>query len=351
MLRFAWKYWPFTLGLAILISSLRAGEADPLDAYLEHVGNATEEELLVAAADELEGDPARELEVEQVDLPGEDDEWIKVELDVAKNDLRTMEALEKLKVVIESLEFANADLRNVIRIIGERLDINFIFDTDEITGTVSLRLRNVRLRDALDSILTTRKLAIVSAPSGIFRIVPQEQIGRQLIETRTEVIQLNWISAEDVVETMEPFLTDNGAMRHNEESNSIIIIDVPPQIVVIRDLIGQIDQPERQVMLEARLVDINVGALKDLGTEWNVSKLNENLPQRTTIANEEGDRLIQFIDPSTGLPGSYTLPDIFQRGVTEILDPRTGSVISSANSLTDTLDGSIPWPGSATHWR
>lgn len=203
-------------------------------------------------------------------------ERIQVTFGESEKDLLTRAAVEKLNAPIESLEFSNADLRNVIRIIGERLNINFIFDAGDITGNITLRLRNVRLRDAMDSILKTRKLAIIVDPSGIFRIVPQEQINRSAIETRTEVIQLNWIPAEEVAKTMKPFLSSEkeGRLVPNKEANTIIVTDVPPQIEVIRKLIEKIDTPQREVMIEARLIDINIGALHDLSTDLSISKLN-----------------------------------------------------------------------------
>lgn len=218
-------------------------------------------------------------------------ERIQMTFGESEKDLLTREAVQKLEAPIESLEFSNADLRNVIRIIGERLNINFIFDANDINGNITLRLRNIRLRDALDSILKTRKLAIIVDPSGIFRIVPQEQINRKTIETRTEVIPLNWIRAEDVAKTMKPFLSSDteGRLVPNTESNSVLITDVPPQIEVIRKLIKQIDVPERQVMIEARLIDINIGALKDFQTDLSVSKLNKNWQNGTGYIDEAGE--------------------------------------------------------------
>jgi type IV pilus assembly protein PilQ len=207
---------------------------------------------------------------------GNGSEKIEVTFEEPEKDILTRRAMDKLEVIIESLEFSNADLRNVIRIIGERLDINFIFDAGEISGKVTLRLRNVRLRDALDSILTTRRLAIVADRSGIFRIVPDSQVGRKAVETRTEVITLNWISSLDVKETMEPFISDGfGKMQANEESNTLIVTDVPPQLEVIKGLIREIDKAERQVAVEARLADVNIGAIRELGTRWTAHKPNE----------------------------------------------------------------------------
>ena len=204
-------------------------------------------------------------------------EKINLVFDKPDQDIITRQALEKLNVIIESLEFANADLQNVIRIIGERLNVNFIFDAQDITGKVTLRLHNVRLRDALDSILNSRKLAIVADRSGIFRIVPKEQVGGKSVETKTEVLQFNWVSAQDIQKSLKAFLNEGtGKMEFNEESNTLIVTDVPPQLEIIKDLIKQIDLPERQVLIEARLADVNIGALRNLGTKWSGTTPNKD---------------------------------------------------------------------------
>lgn len=242
-------------------------------------------------------------------------ERIQVTFGESEKDLLTRAAIEKLDAPIESLEFSNADLRNVIRIIGERLNINFIFDAGDITGNITLRLRNVRLRDAMDSILKTRKLAIIVDPSGIFRIVPQEQINRSAIETRTEVVQLNWIPASVVAQTMKPFLSSEkeGRLVPNTDANTIIITDVPPQIEVIRKLIEKIDVPQREVMIEARLIDINIGALHDLRTDLSISKVNgdfQNGPLNhvitSTISSENGVPTTKVEDKVTQLAMPYS---------------------------------------------
>ncbi|MCL5270629.1 MAG: secretin and TonB N-terminal domain-containing protein [bacterium] len=245
-----------------------------------------------------------------------------------ENDILAKQAMEKLDVMVDSLVFPDAKLSNVIRTIGERLNINFIFDAEDITGNVTLRLHNVRLRDALDSILTTRKLAIVVDASGIFRIVPQEQVGRKTVETHTEVIQLNWVSAADVVKTLKPFISDDvGRLEFNEESNVLIVTDVPPQIEVVKDLVSQLDKAERQVLVEARLVDINIDAARDLGTEWSAvtdETLNAVIQGITVAA---GEATLGFGDKIGIFGNTYNLNAIFRaletRNVAELLaNPR-----------------------------
>lgn len=248
-------------------------------------------------------------------------------------DIMTQQALEKLNVLIESLEFSNADLQNVIRIIGERLNINFIFDAGDISGKVTLRLHNVRLRDALESILSSRKLAIVADRSGIFRIVPREQVGGKTVETKTEVIQLKWLSALDLEKTLRSFITPEiGKMEVNEESNTVIVTDVPPQLEIVKNLVEQIDIAERQVVIEARLADVNIGALRELGTKWSATKLNEDAITHNITRSHEKSSIMG--------PDGSTQPTLINRVTDDIM--LGGSRVGTRETVKDMLHPEIP---------
>jgi type IV pilus assembly protein PilQ len=220
-------------------------------------------------------------------VAGADGPTMQMNLAEPEKDVLTRQAESKLDVQIGSLTFKETDLADVIRFIGKKLGLNFIFDAAAIQGKVTLTLQNVRVRDALDSILSAQKLAMVPDKGGIFRIVPQAQVGVKEIETKTEVIQLNWVQAADVDKTMKAFLSKDGRIETHEESNIVIITDTPPNVANIKDLIARVDQPERQVMIEARLVDINLGNTKDLGTEWALShKRRDSSYSNTTLGGD-----------------------------------------------------------------
>lgn len=313
------KGWLIVAALGLLLSAGLAGaaESDPLADYVSYADAQVTDELQVAqvsgereSAVVAEAEPVGNSAAEA----GDTREKIMVSFEETDEDILTRQAVEKLDVIVESLEFANADLKNVIRLIGERLNINFIFDANDISGKITLRLQNVRLRDALNSILTTRRLAMVADRSGIFRIVPQAQVGMTEVETRTEVLTLNWVNAEDVLETMKPFLTqDVGEMQFNEESNKLIVTDVPPQIETIKRLLNEIDIPERQVMIEARLADVDIGAAREFSTNWSASKINADaITRRTTRERETTDFL-----SADGSSGSGYVRDIHGDIVTD----------------------------------
>jgi type IV pilus assembly protein PilQ len=101
--------------------------------------------------------------------------------------------------------------------------------------------------------------------------VPQAAVNRSVVEVATEVIELNWRDATDIAATFRTFLSDHGSLQANEESQAVIITDVPPQIMRIRELIKQIDRPDRQVIIEARLVDVAIEAVRALGVTWSLA--------------------------------------------------------------------------------
>lgn len=187
-----------------------------------------------------------------------------------------------------TLDFKNADIQNVIRLLSARTGLNILLDPSEVKGNITLHLDNVRLGYALDNILKVNKLAYVIETGGIVRIVPESRVGRSQVETHTEVINLNWRDATIVEKTFTPFLSEHGSMKANEEAQAIVITDTPPNIAKIKELIQQIDRPDRQVVIQARLVDIQIDATRNLNSSWSLSKLNKQAGEHLLSKGEAG---------------------------------------------------------------
>jgi len=172
-----------------------------------------------------------------------------------------------------SLDFKDADLQNVIRSLAKRAGINLILTRNQVKGIVTLQLTNVRLGHAMDAILKTNSLAYIIEPGGIVRIVPLSQVKTETIEIKTEYIPINWVNAQNVQKTLSAFISDKGQLRADQDANGIIITDVPAKVEQISALIERMDQPEKQVMIEARLVDLTEQARRDLGIVWGLTRI------------------------------------------------------------------------------
>ncbi|MFH0792665.1 MAG: secretin and TonB N-terminal domain-containing protein [bacterium] len=221
------------------------------------------------------------------------------------------------------LTFKDQDIQNVLRLIASRTGLNILMSPKQVSGTVTLQLRNVRLGTALDSILKVNDLAYVREADGIIRIVPLSEVQTSKIELKTEIIELNWVPATGLKRSIEPFLTKNGKIEADEFSNSLIVVDSPPNLETIRLLIKKIDVPEKQVMIEARLVEVNSAVTKSFNINWSVLRSDQ-----------------QGASPLTGvlntfIPGIPATPDT--------INPITGEIIEGTAATADSF-GALSGP-------
>ncbi|HPB30886.1 MAG TPA: secretin N-terminal domain-containing protein, partial [Candidatus Sumerlaeota bacterium] len=195
-------------------------------------------------------------------------------------------AEEDIFARLVTLRFKDADLQNIIRLIAQQTGLNVIMAKSQVSGTITVNLEDVPLGSALDAILKTHGLAFVREPGGIVRIVPRSEIQAAKIETKTVHIPVNWVPATTLANTLRPFLsTAEGAqIQADSESNALIIIDTPPNVETLIALAEKLDVPEKQVMIEMRLVDIGKNLLRDIGTNWS---LNQQQKYRTTTSGGE----------------------------------------------------------------
>lgn len=200
-----------------------------------------------------------------------------------------------------TLDFKNADIQNVIRLIAARTGLNILMNPGEVQGRITLSLDNVPLRDALDNILKVNKLAYIIETGNILRIVPEGRVGRGVVETQTVVMELNWRDATDVAETFEPFLSSHGDIKANSETQTVIITDVPPNLIKVQDLIRQIDNPDRQVIIQARLVDILEDWNRTLESQFAVRK-SSDIPTADKHSPITGGNVGLFNQNSFGVP-------------------------------------------------
>lgn len=179
-----------------------------------------------------------------------------------------------------SLNFQNVEVRAVLQVISDFTNLNVVV-SDSVTGSLTLRLKDVPWDQALDIILNTRGLDMRKNGNVIW-IAPRDELAAkekltleskqqisELEPTRTESFQLNYHKAKaifDFLKTKEQsLLSKRGSAIVDERSNKIFVSDIPTKLDEIRNLIKEIDIPVRQVMIEARIVEADDGFVNKLG--------------------------------------------------------------------------------------
>lgn len=199
--------------------------------------------------------------------------WLPTEIEKPVKEKERAALEDEIFNQLVTLDFKDADLQNVIRLIAAKTNLNIIMSQKDVKGVITLHLENVKLGIALDSILRSNDLAYIKQEGGIVRIVPLKQVQPEPIEKRVVRISLNWVQAKKVKETLDIVFKDSkelGTISADEASNSMILRATPLFIEEIQSLVSQIDVPEKQVMLEARMVDLTETARRDLGLSWNL---------------------------------------------------------------------------------
>ena len=146
-----------------------------------------------------------------------------------------------------SLDFMDADIRNILKLVAEVSGLNIVVG-DDVRGRVTLRLLKVPWDQALEVILQSQSLGMVRV-GNVIRIAPLEKLRREsegdlaskrgrekLADLRTELIHLKYASARDMVPVVKNLLSERGTLSADERTNTLIVRDISENIEEIREL-------------------------------------------------------------------------------------------------------------------
>ena len=192
-----------------------------------------------------------------------------------------------------SMDFKDADLTNVFRIIAEVSNLNII-TSDDVKGKVSLRLVNVPWDQALDIVLRSKSLG-AAQEGNVLRIAPLsslrkeeqdrfdaqkqvEQSRQEALSRAAEVrvtqeavfdtIPVSYSKASELLAKIKPLGSKFGRLDSDDRTNVLIIRDLPQQIEEMKALVASLDTATPQVLIEARIVEVDTTFTRDLGVQW-----------------------------------------------------------------------------------
>ena len=231
----------------------------------------------------------------------------------AKQDLLT--SLPKEEV---TLDFESADIRDVIRLMAETSNINIIFGP-EVNGTISVHLKKVPFDEAFTTIMNLKGLVAAQLGANILRVTTPDllQRERQKAIMFTKSIPVNYLKADEMQKHLQAVMVSTGrrgTITVVSETNSLVITDTEEGLGQAERLIAQLDKRPKQVMIEARIVEINLNNGFDIGVQWEFTdantKLNGDKFNRSFIGSNAGASARQHVTPNAAaLANPQTLVD------------------------------------------
>lgn len=246
--------------------------------------------------------------------------------------------------------FENADVQKVIDTIAKISGANIVV-APEVQGTITLRLKDIPWRDALEATAKTLGYVVVEEARGILRVVPTSNMKEDLV---TESFQLRYIRPRSVylpflqspyvqsarrtlqmdgdqvkfqlLEALRRTLTaEIGSMEYFEGKNLIIVKDTRPVVDEIRRIIEGVDIEPGQIFVDVKFVTTSNQDILEYGVNigddgWTASLGLGQIPTRLPFDLGAGgfdDRIIAndtrtgpFADENLNPTGNTIMPDV-----------------------------------------
>lgn len=145
-----------------------------------------------------------------------------------------------------SLDIKGMEMDDVLKILSQKTGLNIVADKD-VTGTVTLYVKDVDIMDVLDIVVATNNLAY-ERNGTLVRIMTMEKYkelhGKAFRDiTTTEIIKLSYARPSGVHEFINHIKSEEGKIISDERSNTLVLIDIPGNIAKMKEIISKVDIP------------------------------------------------------------------------------------------------------------
>jgi type IV pilus assembly protein PilQ len=237
-----------------------------------------------------------------------------------------------------SMEFRDADIKDVLRAIGQAANLNIIV-SDSVTGKVTVSLKDVDLWAALESILKTKGYTYVR-DANMVRVLSVAEV--RDIDMETRVFPLGHARGQDILPILEKLKSDgaSGIQGPARTGLSKMSIDSRTNAIVVRDLSLNLDEMARllktldvnipEIQIEAEIVEVSTNYERDLGVQWGGKYTGSN------AVVTGGTTGVSSSSTSGGTSGSTSA------GIgSTILYPLTGDIGLSGNAYAVNLPAAV----------
>lgn len=166
-----------------------------------------------------------------------------------------------------SVDFQGTTLYTVLNVLSMKTGMRLISDTNLYQKKIMLSLKDVTAEEALNALLDTYDLYYVKQGEANIYVIKSKSDGNHITVSR--VIFCNYAKASSLEKILATRLSKGGKIVSDERTNSLIITDLADSLDKMEGLIRSLDVPTQQVLLEAKIVEINLTNNFDIGTVWD----------------------------------------------------------------------------------
>jgi type IV pilus assembly protein PilQ len=232
-----------------------------------------------------------------------------------------------------TMSLRDADIKDVLRSFAQISGLNIVVQP-EVSGTVTVELTNVPWDQALDQILKINGLDY-QLEGNIMRVAPRQLLQREAqqkaeleaakalaIPLQTIMRRVSYAAANEIAGILRGggatgIMSQRGSVIVDPRTNTLIIKELPSHIDTVIAVIENLDIPEPQVMIEARIIETTKRFSSTLGIRWGFLGISD-----PALGNTTG---LQFPNQGTAAGGV----ELLTGGANGFLDISLGNVLDS----------------------
>jgi type IV pilus assembly protein PilQ len=199
-----------------------------------------------------------------------------------------------------SLDFQQADIQNVFRLIAEVSGFNMVIG-EGVKGKVTMRLLNVPWDQALDMLLKMNNLGKLRSGNIIWidtltNVTKQQDEEAKAKEAKikaedlvTKIIYIRNVQATEIQASLRSYLSPRGQLSVNQGGNAIVIQDTASRLAAFKELVDLLDIEVPQIQIESRIVQADTSYSRGLGVQWGVQNADIGTQNFKVFGNLTGD--------------------------------------------------------------
>jgi type IV pilus secretin PilQ/predicted competence protein len=212
-------------------------------------------------------------------------------------------------------EFQGDDVGQVLRLLARQAKVNMVV-SDQVTGTVTMRLEDVTALQAIAIIVKAKGLSLDQLDHVYYIKTPAEKTAEP---TESDSYQFSYSRAKEVAPLLASQLASKDPPQFDERTNTIFFRETRSNLDNVRKLLVTIDKPTKQVMIEARLVEVTANPTQSYGIDWsgvvgsasNGKTFSYGAPGSTSGSNTSGN--VPLSDFALGNPANPNILGNFSK--------------------------------------
>ena len=168
-----------------------------------------------------------------------------------------------------SINIKDIEIGDFFRGLAKRRNINIIVGKD-VSGTISVSLHNIPLTKALYAVSRANGYQCVKK-NGIYFILKEEENSnndkKSGMGNTVKSFRINYAEIGEVRKLVEDIVGDDSVAVH-EEAKTLIVHDTPENIAKVGKVLKQVDYAPHQVLIEAKILEIQLGENLSFGVDW-----------------------------------------------------------------------------------